>query len=460
MTHGTTHPIRVGLSGGGDAFSTGFRSFLDTDDGRIDANVVTGSERLGDLVAAGAVDCVVHAVDLPGSDSRGESVAVGETDPAVPVVAVAPEGVPVTGADAVVVAGATEEGYRRVAAHVRAAVDASRGGSVPGRDLYETVLESIDDAVYAIRADGTIVYVNDRYARMKGTDRAALIGTDIYELVTDETAERARRERQALERRESDVGVVEYEFTPVDGEPFPAEMRFSVVGGDGEVDRVGVIRDISARQEREEILRRKNRRLEEFTGIVSHDLRSPLNVATGRLALAREECDSDHLDDVERALDRMESLIEGLLTLATEGEDVGDPERVGLPTAVRECLGSVDLPSEQVRIETGRTVRADRDRLRQLLENLLRNAVDHAGDDVTVTVGDLPGGFYVEDDGPGIDPDDRDGVFDVGVSTADDGTGFGLAIVSQIVGAHGWSIDVTTGTEGGARFEVTGVDRE
>jgi signal transduction histidine kinase len=78
---------------------------------------------------------------------------------------------------------------------------------------------------------------------------------------------------------------------------------------------------------------------------------------------------------------------------------------------------------------------------------------------VTVTVGDLDGGFYVADDGPGIPPDERDDIFDAGYSTSVEGTGFGLNIVQRIADAHDWSVDVTESQSGGARFEITGVDR-
>jgi len=64
------------------------------------------------------------------------------------------------------------------------------------------------------------------------------------------------------------------------------------------------------------------------------------------------------------------------------------------------------------------------------------------------------GGFYVEDDGPGIPEKNREEIFDRGVTTEDDGTGFGLAIVDVIVGAHDWSITVTDSETGGARFEI------
>jgi signal transduction histidine kinase len=105
------------------------------------------------------------------------------------------------------------------------------------------------------------------------------------------------------------------------------------------------------------------------------------------------------------------------------------------------------------------------------LENLFRNAADHGGDGATVVVGDIspmytttraaavrPSGFFVEDDGPGIAPDERDRVFEVGYTTDPNGTGFGLNIVTEVASAHGWEVSVSEGARGGARFEVTGVE--
>ena len=101
---------------------------------------------------------------------------------------------------------------------------------------------------------------------------------------------------------------------------------------------------------------------------------------------------------------------------------------------------------------------ADRSRLHQLIENLIRNAIEHGGEAVTVTIGDRANGFYVADDGPGIPVNERDEVFETGYSTREDGTGFGLNIVREIVDAHGWGIAVAESAEGGARFEITDVD--
>jgi signal transduction histidine kinase len=104
------------------------------------------------------------------------------------------------------------------------------------------------------------------------------------------------------------------------------------------------------------------------------------------------------------------------------------------------------------------TIIADSDRLRQLLENLFRNAIKHGGEEVTITIGTENERFYVEDDGPGISPDERDDVFDAGYTTANDGTGLGLSIVQRIVAAHDWEVCVTEGSAGGARFVITGVE--
>jgi PAS domain S-box-containing protein len=207
------------------------------------------------------------------------------------------------------------------------------------------------------------------------------------------------------------------------------------------------------RLEHERRLERQNERLEEFASIVSHDLRNPLNVATGRLELARAESDDDNLVAVARAHEQMESLIEDLLALARTGDDATDLEPVELADVVEQCWRNVETHEATLAVETGRRVRADRGQLRRLLENLFRNAVEHGREDATVTVGDTDDGFYVADDGRGIPPDERDRVFESGYSTSDDSTGFGLKIVERIADAHGWSVDVTESETGGVPDE-------
>jgi PAS domain S-box-containing protein len=260
------------------------------------------------------------------------------------------------------------------------------------------------------------------------------------------------------------------------------------------------------RRQVNERLARKNERLEEFASIVSHDLRNPLNVLQGSIDIAERTGDPEQFAACRRAADRMEALIEDVLTLSRQGEAVADASAVRLAGLAECCWTNVETDGATLRVETDRVVVADESRLGQVLENLARNAVEHGArrasardargdavehgstspssqarkdavehgstsdrakpddadehdpDGVTVTVGDLDDGFYVEDDGPGIPPGERDRVFESGYSTAATGTGFGLAIVERIVEAHGWRIDVTEGSEGGARFEIRGVE--
>jgi len=207
-------------------------------------------------------------------------------------------------------------------------------------------------------------------------------------------------------------------------------------------------------RERERELTRQNDRLEEFASVVSHDLQSPLQVAGGRLELLRDDCESEHIEPIETALERMETLIEDVLALAREGNRVQELEALKLAVLLRECWQNVDTDTATLDVRTERTIEADSNRLKQLFENLVRNAIEHGGPEVTVTVGDTDTGFFVADDGPGIPANQREAVFEAGYSTSSDGTGFGLAIVKEIVDAHGWSIHLTESAPGGLRVEI------
>jgi PAS domain S-box-containing protein len=214
------------------------------------------------------------------------------------------------------------------------------------------------------------------------------------------------------------------------------------------------------RQQANRRLQEQNEKLEQFASIVSHDLRNPLNVLEGSLQLAEETGDEDHFDDCYWSIERMNTLIDDLLSLARAETMIVETESMSLASLVEECWRGVDVENGTLQVEFDRTteIHADRSRLRQLFENLIRNAFDHGSLDTTVTVGALDDGFYVEDDGPGIPEDERGKVFESGYSTVSDGTGFGLAIVNEIVDAHGWEIRVTDTETGGARFEITGAD--
>jgi len=213
----------------------------------------------------------------------------------------------------------------------------------------------------------------------------------------------------------------------------------------------------------EERLRQQNARLEEFATMVSHDLRNPLNVADGWLEQARETGDDESLDRVESSHARMREIIDDVLALARAGRAVDDPVSLELGRIAADAWEQVDTDGATLTIDLELDASGDPKRLQQLFENLFRNAVDHgSGEDgaagLTVRVGSLVGGFYVEDDGVGIPVADRERILESGYTTADDGTGLGLGLVDDIATAHGWSVDVTESESGGARIEFTNVD--
>lgn len=259
---------------------------------------------------------------------------------------------------------------------------------------------------------------------------------------------------------------------------------------------------------------------EEIASVVSHDLRNPLDVAKAHLRAARETGGSEHFDSLEQAHDRMERIIQDVLTLARRDGAISLTPDTEIETVAQEAWTTVDTTRVSLRLASELpAIEADPDRLQRLFENLFRNVVEHSSIDsqgqvmrgkadergelsnvdwgespaetnderagksndkssdddspdasegardsarshetaVTVRVGVTEDGFYVADDGPGIPEADREQVFEPGYSDGDGGTGLGLQIVEQIALAHGWSIALRESEHGGARFEFRGV---
>ncbi|WP_225334402.1 PAS domain-containing sensor histidine kinase [Halomicrobium urmianum] len=311
--------------------------------------------------------------------------------------------------------------------------------------------------VAAYDEDGRFAYVNDAYAALLGHDPADLIGAPLTEVepdVEDDFADHWEAIAAGDERRR------ETTYRRADGSEVPVEAVTSAVETGGDLYAVTTVVDVAERVERRERLERQNERMETFTSVVSHDLRNPLNVAVGRTELTRSD-GVEHLDAVDRSLRKMEALIDGVVTLVRQGEAVTDPESLALSVAVESAWTNVvgegaDLTTDD---DLG-VVRAESERLTTLFEYLFENAIVHAGPDVAVRVGRLDDGFYVADDGPGVPEDDREDVFEYGYTTDTDATGFGLAIVEEVATAHSWTVDLTEGSDGGARVEVHGVEFE
>jgi len=318
---------------------------------------------------------------------------------------------------------------------------------------------ALEDGILVVDADHRVVDFNDRAA-------ALLPGLEenVAAPLEDAYPSLLAGSEPAPEEFPSQVGGGEGEgpFAPAVYLP-PAEQHTAVrvavstIASGGEPRGYAlVLRDVTDIEAHAAALERKTDQLERFASVLSHDLRNPVAVAKGRLELERESTESENLDIAADAVERIEETIADLLTLSREAASIEDPEPVSLRAVVEDAWTTTDVGDVTLENDVDPEVRvyADRSRLQTLLENLLRNVGDHGGE--TVRVGALDGGFYLEDDGPGIPEADRKRVFEYGHSGGD-GTGFGLAIVETVAQAHGWSVAVTDGDTGGARFEVTGV---
>jgi signal transduction histidine kinase len=325
----------------------------------------------------------------------------------------------------------------------------------------DTVLRNVDSGVLVLDADDRVADTNDRFRRMFALEGEALRGAPVSTVCPGSPAIRDLLESTAR----SDSVTLE---TEGDSRHYHVKSSRMVDAVETYVGRVFVFTDITRRVNQEERLRertaeleRRNEQLDQFASVVSHDLRNPLNVISGRAELASDATDPDpHIDAILDAAERMEGMIDEVLTLARQGEAVGQRESVPLDEVAERAWTFVDSGEATLTVDTSKTVMADPDRSQEAFGNLFRNAVEHAGPDVHVRVGALPDGFFVEDDGPGVPECDRSRLFEAGYTTQSDGTGLGLSIVRTVVEAHGWRVSIAESADGGARFEVVGVGEE
>jgi len=470
--------------------------FLRREDDRFEIYGAVNAADALEKLAADEYDCVVSDYDMPGDSGIEFLESVREDYPDLPFILF------------------TGKGSEEVASEAISAGVTDYLQKETGAEQYELLANRIATAVDQYRIERELERQNALFAKAQDIARVGAWEYDIQNgdsYVTDELLEihgldpgESLTPEQSLQFHHPDDRPTireAFERATEDGESFDLVVRLIEQDGrkhwvrtrgepqreNGEIVRVrGTLQDITEQRCREMELERQNERLEEFAHVVSHDVRNPLQVAAGNLAQAEETGDEAAFRRIERAHDRIDAIIDDVLTLSRLGQAIGETEPVDLGTVARDAWSTVDTDGLTLDVVAAAELDADPDRLRQLFENLFRNSVEHgstgpdaqarqdsvehAGDATAVTVGpiepiltttratsDSPNGFYVADDGPGVPEDIREDVFTSGFSTSDEGTGFGLAIVAQIADAHGWSVTVCDSHRGGARFEF--VDR-
>ena len=335
------------------------------------------------------------------------------------------------------------------------------------RDLYA----ALGDGIVVLRPDGTIEFLNPAAERIFGYGPRTLVGQPISVLIPEalRAANAAATQRFLESGRSSVVGKRDLVFPAVrrDGSVFDAEFSLAEMRQDTEQRIVGVVRDVSARTALE-------RMKGEFVAAVSHELRTPLTSIIGALEIVRE---SESLDEADRSFIDMAARNSERLAMLVN--DIIDSERIesgGLEFAVARVKIAPFL-AEAVQINQTYasmhgvffyleeplpdvTVMADRDRLMQVMANLLSNAAKFSpeGEEVRVRASAGEGRVRIEvsDRGEGIPEAFKPRIFekfaqaDASDSRKKGGTGLGLAICKAIIermhGTIGFESQVGEGT--------------
>ena len=330
----------------------------------------------------------------------------------------------------------------------------ARSGRDPTRDEViapAELIEAVEEPLALLRENGTVLAANDAFGDLVGGEDPATIEDAIG-------AQPALG--SAIENREDEVVSLQRAE-----ENRQYRVRTYPVGDRPDRKWIVLLHDVTDHHERQAQLEAENEQLDQFASLISHDLRNPLDVAIGRTNAVAEALDDPeltrHLSRTQESHQRMKQIITDVLTLAREGHSIGSTDCVPLETAAMDAWAHVDTDDAALSVNTQLVIEADGERLTRIFENLFRNAIQHGGEDVHIEVAALAegSGFYVADDGEGIEPEERTAVLEAGYTSGADGTGLGLAIVTGIAEAHGWRVGVTDGDDGGARFEFSGVEQ-
>jgi PAS domain S-box-containing protein len=425
--------------------------FLATLNDRISVVTTTDPTSALDRIGNDGIDCVVSDYQMPEMNGIEVLQAVRERYPNLPFFLLTGKGSEEVATEAIdagvtsyVQKGGTEV-YEQLENRITTAMErlASERLAQVNRDRLLTLYENTD-GFYIIDRDWKIRYWNDRISERIGLEGSEVLGREFWD-VFPEARDTELYDHFTTAMEEGSGVEFEIEYEPHE---YWAEVRVHPVDDGLFVHS----RDITNKKERQEELERRNEILQSFAHTVSHDLRNPLSVAEGNLRLAQETGDFDHLEEVAQAHNRMRNLIDELLRLA-RGEEL-DAEAVSIQTIAQDAWETVTSGETELIFEGDIGVEAASNQLQRLFENLYWNAIEH-GEASTIRVGSIDDrGFFVEDDGKGIAENLRKKVFESGFSTDDESPGYGLSIVTGIVGMHGWSIEVTESDDGGARFEI------
>ena len=347
------------------------------------------------------------------------------------------------------------------------------------------IFESIQDGITITDLQGMITGLNEATVRMHGYERQVeLLGRSAFDLIVESDHSQAAENMQAAFAHGS-TGIIEYKLLRKDGSEFDGELNAVLIKDvTGQpVEFVALSRDVTSRkktrEERESFIQSlatKNDELERFTYTGSHDLKPPIITIKGfmgflenDIAIGNQERTHNDVKRINEAVDKMNQLLKELLELSRIGRMMNEPENIPFADIVKDALDNVHgrLESHRVTVHTQPNlpvVRGDRQRLTEVLQNLIDNAAKYMGiqPDPLIEIGQ--GGeengksiFFVKDNGMGIYPEHHDRIFGLfnKLNPTSEGTGIGLALVKRIIEVHGGRIWVESEMGKGSTFYFT-----
>ncbi|MEO7092966.1 MAG: PAS domain S-box protein [Polyangiales bacterium] len=343
---------------------------------------------------------------------------------------------------------------------------------------FKTTLDATRDAVLIVDPETLkLQYANEGAARQLGTDRESLLQTTLLDAEPELDEGRLHAMLEPLIKGEVDTHTYQTRHRRRDGSLVPVEVLLQHIALDGGRARlVAVVRDITERVRVEAELRRANEAKDDFLAAASHELRTPLAAAKAQAQLAlrklRDEVDSGpkrSLTVISTQIDRMAKLVENLLDISRieAGRLSLEIESFDLAASVRDLAERMQALTTTHRIEVTAPeslhIGADRDRVEQVLNNLVSNAIRYSPKGGQIAIALAAAGEHVEltvkDEGVGIPAEALSLIFERfgrAHGSKYGGLGLGLTISQGIVEQHGGTITVTSEGEAGrgTRFVV------
>ncbi len=355
-------------------------------------------------------------------------------------------------------------------------VDISKRRTV--EEQFRMVVESSPNGLIIVDAEQTIVQVNPQTEKMFGYDRRDLLGRKIDVLIPARLSHNhgayfnafmAKPQIRAMGSGRDLYGLRR------DGKEVPIEIGLAPLVVDGKKMVLATVVDITERKKIEQAIHLKNKEMEQFVYIVSHDLKSPIVTSLSFIQFLREDLPKDvdgsildSLNRLERANRRMAQLIDDLLRLSRIGQIQLHLEEVNLSELVREVWTDLDAIAQPLNVafqieESLPILQLDKFRMRQLFENLLTNSLKYgvSGEEPRIMVGatelETEWRLFVKDNGEGIAPEYHQRIFGLfeRLETHKEGTGVGLTIVARVSELHGGKVWVESTLGQGATFWIS-----